>query len=100
MKNEIKKLVTKKEFAKQQESFDRLTNIVFDNQRRLDLLETKKDANKKFTLLVGMIDGITKKIDVMYTDLKASNHALNRHKNRLDNHEERIDTFEKRAVGN
>ena len=98
-KEDLKKLVTKKEFAKQQKSFDKLTSIVFDNQRRLDLLETKEDANKKFNLLVGMIDGLTKKVELIITEMKATNHALNRHENRLENHEDRIDTLEQRAVG-
>ena len=53
-------------------------------------LETKKDATKKFTILVGMIEGIAKNINSFKTELAAQNHAFMRYDSQLAKHEERI----------
>ena len=98
LKQEVSKLATRKELYEVEHRLDaRLTRVeiaVVDIQQHMKGLETKEDANKKFNILVGMIEALTARMDAGFAERATLHHALNRHDNQLADHEKRISRLE------
>ena len=101
-KEELRKavapLATKDELHAVEKRLDtRLTRVEFavvDIQQRMSEFVTKKEFNERFDYLVGLLEGMTAKIDEGRVERAAILHALNRHDDKLEDHESRISKLE------
>ena len=95
-KEELKKLelTTKKEFKKVDKRINNLTQIIVQMQHQMTLLETKADAERKFNIIITMIDGLTQKVTDFQTEMRAGERTFQRHEDKLENHERRIESLE------
>jgi len=49
-------------------------------------METKEESDRKFNMLLNVIDGLAKRMDDIFIAMKAERHTFQRHENQLDNH--------------
>ena len=108
LKQEVSKLAIKGELKNLEKRFEALTKKVEKNsadivELRIEIvhmredmkkLKIKEDADKKFYTLLHAIEGLAAKIDAYQAQKAATDHALQRHDNKLENHEKRIGKLE------
>jgi hypothetical protein len=98
LKRAVAQLATKEELHAVEKRLDtRLTRVelaVVDIRAEMKTFETKEDADKKFKILVGMIEGLAARLDTAKTERAAILHALYRYDVKLENHEMRISKLE------
>jgi hypothetical protein len=83
----LSKLATKEELKKLD---DRFAGIFIRMQEKIEAMETKEEADRKFNILMNATDHLTSLVENQSTEKAAIDHGLTRHKNRLDEHERRI----------
>jgi len=97
-KEDIKKFVTKAEFNKSHSllraDITKLQIGYIQILERMETLETKENADRRFNLLMQAIDGLAAKFDSDKIERAASAHTFMRHESKLENHEKRITKLE------
>lgn len=92
-KKDLEKLAitTDKKIEKLNQKFDWLAAKVMANTEKLELMETKEDANKKFNIIMNRLDGIVKLLEDFRIEMKAMNAAIARMEKKLEGEKDRND---------
>jgi hypothetical protein len=86
------------EIKKLDGKFDRLSSLVLQNTAKLDLMETKEDANEKFNQTMNRLDYIVGVLDNMRTEKAALDHGLTRVEKKVDQEKDRNDKQDEKLL--
>jgi len=95
-KEDLKK--TNKELEKLNGKFDRLSSLVLQNTAKLDLMETKEEANERFNQTMNRLDYIVGVLDNMRTEMASMDHGLTRVETKVDQEKDRNDEQDEKLI--
>ena len=73
---------------------DRFSGILIRMHEKIEAMETKEEADRKFNMIMNAIDHLASVFEIHTTKRAAIEHGLTRHENQLGDHERRIAEIE------